>query len=86
MTKDEVPASSRIDTSEPFHAELKAAFDGVSKATAAVQKITGSPDFPGALTHQYGHMIVTTLKIEIDSLSAMATSAWQDVEDARGNR
>ena len=80
VTKDNLQPSSRIDTSAPFHAELKAAFDGVGKAIAAVQKITESPDFPEVMNNHYGFIIVTTLKVEVDGLQRMAESAWESVK------
>ena len=69
----ELPPSSRIDTSAPFHVELKAAFDGVSKAIAAVEKITASQDFPRFKTAEpdYSGMIGATLIVDIDRLKRM---------------
>lgn len=86
MTQDKDAPSSRLKKAEPFHTELKAAFDGVAKAMAGVQKIVGSPDFPESMLHYYGDMILVTLKLEIDSLSAITHSASDVVQNTRRER
>jgi hypothetical protein len=66
--------TERVDTSAPFHDQLKMALDGVSQAKAAIQEITESDDFAAFAQTDYGFIICTTLRLEVDFLKEVADS------------